>query len=344
MSEVVDLYGLTAGARRRWWLILLFVLLGAAAGYGWSSMMQPTYQATTSVMVGESLQASDLTKQDLEASQQLAQTYADLVRRQPVLSGASAALGLDTSWESLRDRVNVDLAPDGGALIVITSNAASAGQAEDLAAAIADELVGLSPSETTQASVAEIQQFVDSRLATLEGDIGTAQERIDALERDRALATTERRQEELRLEIEEQQRLVIAWLENYSSLLGFRAPEQAPNSLQILEEASAQVEPVRPDTVANTALAGAVGLLLALAVVYVLEARRRRQPDGFDPAVGWRRARRRRRGASGVADPDVPIILPDAASDPIRLRLEDAPLAAEFVYGPEGRHRRRRVG
>jgi non-specific protein-tyrosine kinase len=245
--------------------------------------MQPTYQATTSVLVGQSLQAPDLSKQDLEASQQLAQTYADLVRRQPVLSGAADVLGLNTSWQTLRDQVRVDLAPDNGTLIVVTVEAGSSDEAVRIAGAIADQLVGLSPSETGRADAAEIQDFVSSRLATLQTDIRRAQRRIDTLETELAVARTEQREGDLRLEIEGQERLAIAWLENYSSLLGFLSPEQSPNSLQVLEEASAKAEPVRPDKVLNTAMAAVAGFLLAFGIVYVLESRVRGGPAGLAP-------------------------------------------------------------
>ena len=92
---------------RWWWLATLLVLAAAVASYLVSWMLPPIYQATTVVMVGQSIQAADLSNQDIVTSESLARTYADIAQRQPVLQGVIDVLDLDGTWRDLQERVQV---------------------------------------------------------------------------------------------------------------------------------------------------------------------------------------------------------------------------------------------
>jgi capsular polysaccharide biosynthesis protein len=265
------------GVARRWWLLLTLALMGAAAGYGASLIMPPVYSATTTILVGQPFQVPTVNKDDIEASQQLAFTYADVIRRQPVLENVVRSLKLGTSWQELSTRVTVSLPPQNAQAIVVTTEADSRSEAVAIADEIGDRLIALSPSQSESQGDAEIQEFVRSRLESLQQDIQEGQERIDKLELALSAAQTSEEASDLRVQIEDQASLIIGWQQNYSSLLQSIQEGESPNSLEVLESAVASSDPVRPNVTLNTALGGVIGLFVALGLAYVLEFRGQEQ-------------------------------------------------------------------
>ena len=82
MNDFVELRRLVVLVVRKWWLIVLCTLIAAGIGFARSQRLQPVYQATTSVIVGQSIQATNLDTRDIQTSQRLALSYADIARRQ----------------------------------------------------------------------------------------------------------------------------------------------------------------------------------------------------------------------------------------------------------------------
>jgi capsular polysaccharide biosynthesis protein len=256
----------------RWWLILPLALLGAGAGYAASLQLRPVYEATTSVLVGEIFEDPNLTKDYVESTQSLTATYADLVRRQPVLEQVVNDLGLRASWPQLRDRVRVQLPPSNPQLIAITAEADSPRDAELIAGALADALIASSPTNSNEANALDVKGFIQSRLEILQRDIARGQRTLDRLQLRYAAAPPEGKRE-LGDRIEEQQRLIVDWQSNYSALLSVLASEESPNTLRILETPSFSSVPIRPNIPLNTALAAATATLLAMGIAYALEFR-----------------------------------------------------------------------
>ena len=77
-----------------WWLLVASTRVATVSGYFAVSRMPRIYQASTSLIVGQSLNEANPTNQDLCISGQLAQTYREIVTRQPILRGAADSLGL----------------------------------------------------------------------------------------------------------------------------------------------------------------------------------------------------------------------------------------------------------
>jgi capsular polysaccharide biosynthesis protein len=285
MKQRVDSGRVARGFGRRWWMILLLTLLVAGAGYAAASRMKPVYSATGSILVGRPFSAANPNKEYIEASQQLAQAYADIATRQPVLEGVVDDLGLPVTWTELRDRVNIEVPADNPGLIVVAAEAGSREAAAQILNLVLDRILQLRPDES-RVEGQEIQDFVRSRLETLQEDIRERQRRIDDLERAQGDASPEEIVD-LRAQIDANQELVIQWQANYSALLTFRGEQASPNDLQILETSGTQTTQVRPDVPLYTALAGGVGFFLGLALAYWLEFRRKEEMSrGFDSPVG----------------------------------------------------------
>lgn len=253
----------------RWRLLLVFTIAGGVLGLGYSALVVPVYEATTSILVGGSTQAPDTSSEDLVTSQGLAMTYADLARREPVLQGAIDELRLSDTWEQLQRRVRVSLPPNNLQLISITVDAGSPEQAIAIAGAVAKQLIALGPS--AQDSTLD---FVHTRLIALQDNIGTGQDKIDQLQASLPDASTAQ-QEEIQAQITELQSLIISWQENYSSLLDFLDRQGSANSLKVIEAAHADPVPVRPDRKTDAVLGAGLGLLLGSLLAYWLAFGRR---------------------------------------------------------------------
>jgi len=277
MNERVEMGAVVRGAFRRWWLVVGLTVLFAAGGYAVSLALTPAYRGTTSIMVGESLRASNVTPDDIDSSTQLALAYSDLVRRQPILQDTVESLGLRTTWQELRSRVGVDIPADNPQLIELSVDASSRQEAEATAKEIVDRLIALSPT----GSQATGQNFIESRLATIRQNIAVKQRTIDRL-RSEAQAANPAEAARLHSEINRFEAQIISWEDSYSTLSSDAG--QASNHLEVIEPAQASANPVHPNEKFNALIAGCIGLLLSLAIVYALEYREVPAPDGVRPS------------------------------------------------------------
>lgn len=269
-SEFVELSSIFKAVARRWWLVLLFGLAAGAAGYFVSINQKPVYQATTSLLVGSSIQSATVDRNDLQASELLASTYADLTRRQPVLQRAIDELGLDMSWGKLRSRVQADV-PGATQLLEIRVEGDSPEQAVSIADAIARQLVLLSPSGEPNL----VKQFDDEatrqQMAELQAKIASGQETMEALEQ-RFLSSADN---EVMIELENRintlQGMLNRWKGSYDELQQSLNRVESANNLAVLEPAQARSRPVRPRVQVNTIIAVIVGIALALGMIFLME-------------------------------------------------------------------------
>ena len=104
----MELSGYLRGLRRHWVAILLMTAVGAAAGYGWTLLQTPVYQAEASgyVALRQSEDVGISTVGDNLARSKV-QSYLDIATWRNVAEGAIAELGLDTTPEELVTRVSV---------------------------------------------------------------------------------------------------------------------------------------------------------------------------------------------------------------------------------------------
>ena len=91
------------------WLIVLATVIAGGSSYYASRSMPSIYQASTTLMVGQTIQNSNTTGQDINTSVQLAETYAQVATRQSILEATAQALGFGTNWQMLRGRVNASV-------------------------------------------------------------------------------------------------------------------------------------------------------------------------------------------------------------------------------------------
>lgn len=271
MNDYLELRSLFKAIRRRWWLIVLTTVLLAALGYAVSIRQTPVYQATTSLLVGRSIQnAADIDRYDLETGWQLAQTYADIAKRQPVLQRTVDELGLEVSWSELRNRVRTGVS-DRTQLMEIQVEASSPAAARLIADEIALQLILLSPSGDKTLEQIEVSEFAAERIETLQEKIRTGQQQLEKLEADLLNTTATEKSAQLLQQVATLNNLIGTWEGNYLQLLSVGNPGSQSNDLAILEPAQGSDSPVRPRPLVNVLVAALVGMVLGVGMIFLLD-------------------------------------------------------------------------
>lgn len=269
MNDFIEVRQIVTIIFRRWWVIVLGVVLGAASAFLISRGMRPVYEATGTLLVGQSIQAADLNSADIQIGEHLVVTYAEIGRRQPVLDRVVDTLGLDVDWQQLRRRVHIT--PIAGTqLLEISVESTSPAEARMIADEIAHQMILLSPSNGPSEEEAQSQAFLEERLESLRLRIENGQRRIEDLEADMPqLRTSEIRA--YQTEIDSLEQMITDWEANYAQLLALVGSDSAANHLTQIEAAEVKPEPIRPRVSLNTLIGAMLGLVLALGVIIVRE-------------------------------------------------------------------------
>jgi succinoglycan biosynthesis transport protein ExoP len=251
------------------WLIVLSTAIAAIPTFMASRSAPPIYQTTTTIMVGQSIESPDPDSMDILTAQSLAETYVQLVRRQPILEGAINALGLDINWRALAGWVNVSLI-QGTQLLEITVRGTDPQRVKAIADEIANQLIVQSPTAPERAQREQRRAFVEQQIADLEAKIKAAQEQIAELEQNLTTSFSARQIQDTQAQIQALEAQINAWRGNYASLLAFT--ERGPtNYLTIVEPAAVPTAPISSRTHSNVLLAATVGLILAVGAAFFLE-------------------------------------------------------------------------
>jgi uncharacterized protein involved in exopolysaccharide biosynthesis len=160
--------------RRWWWLLVAATLVATISSVIAVSQQPPIYQARTSLLIGQAINNPNPNSNDLWLSQQLAQTYSDVAKRQPVPSATMAALGL--SW---LPEYTVRPLPNSQ-LIELTVTDTSPERAVVVAQELANQLIRLSPTSGGQQGEVDRQGFIARQLDDLETQIEATSAEIQA--------------------------------------------------------------------------------------------------------------------------------------------------------------------
>ncbi len=254
---------------RKWfWLIVLATTLAAGSSLIASKLAVPVYRTTTTLIVSQVIEAANPNSGDIFASQQLAQTYVQLVTKEPMLSAAVQALGLQRDWRSLRGQVSA--APiQGTQLIGISVIDTSPVRAKAIADELANQLILQSPTTPSQEEQERLA-FIEAQLPELRTRIADAQSTIAEL--DQVIATARSAQQ---IEAAQNQQRVLStqmnqWQSTYAQLVA-ASQGSSLNYITVIEPADIPRVPVSPKPVLNLILAVAIGLTLSIGAVLLLE-------------------------------------------------------------------------
>jgi len=247
---------------RWWWLIVACTVLAAGSAYVISSRMTPVYSATATLLVQQAPATSVADYTALLTSERLASTYAEMLTARPVLEETQRRLGLS----SLPDSVSVSVVRDTQ---LLSLNAESTDP--ELAAMIANTVAEVFVDQNRQLQ----EERYAASLSNIEKQLQELPVKIEETQRE-LLALGSANDSESLAERARLETALASYRNTYSALLGSYeqmrlSAIQSSNTLTIFDPASAPVAPVRPNKLQNTALAGVVGALLALGVVFLIE-------------------------------------------------------------------------
>lgn len=257
----MDLRRQIAVARHWLWLLIAGVVVGAGSAFLVSNALPRTYEATTTLIVGQSLSAANPEYNDVLTSQRLSQTYSRLATTRPLLDRVIGKLGLATTAEELSATVRAQATRDS-TLIEIVATDRDPTQAAAIANALSEELLSASPA--IQGRQLGVQRYIDDELAALQSQMETAQAEIARL------AGVADRTAEQNRDLEAAQLRLLTSRSTYTTLLSFSSTS-SPNLLTVVEPAIPALEPATPRVLLNTLLAAIVGLMISLAIVFVVE-------------------------------------------------------------------------
>jgi capsular exopolysaccharide synthesis family protein len=252
----------------RWsWLIVLATGLAAGISYQVASSLPRVYSATTTLLVGTVLQSANPNASDLSTSQQLAQTYALMVKRQPLLQATVQALGYQTSWDALGSKISATVVPQAQ-LIQISALDTVPERAQAVADEVARQLILQSPTPIEKEQD-QRQEFVTQQLTQLQTRISQAEDELKSLQNQLVLESSARGVQDIQGQISALQQKIATWQATYASLLNNRVGRV--NNLTVVEAALASSTPVSPNVPLTVATAALGGLALALGAIVLLE-------------------------------------------------------------------------
>jgi succinoglycan biosynthesis transport protein ExoP len=249
--------------KRWWWLMVACVVVAGGSSYVGTRGMPRIYQATTTVIVGQTLQQANPSAGDLYISQQLAQTYAQMVQRQPILSGAAQALGLE--YIPSASDISTQLVA-GTQLLEISVRDTIPERAKALADEIANQLILQSPTGREES---ERQTFVQQRLAGLEANIQQTEDRIAEEQAKLEAANSARAIQQYQENITALEQRLSTYESTYASLL--MSVQGGTNYISIVEPATLPSWPISPNVPQTVLLAAAIGLGLAVGGAVLIE-------------------------------------------------------------------------
>ncbi|MBI5566723.1 MAG: polysaccharide biosynthesis tyrosine autokinase [Chloroflexi bacterium] len=254
--------------RKWWWLIAAAMVIAGVAAFLGSLTTPRQYQARTTLMVGNALAQSNPNATDFYTVQSLAQSYGDLVRREPVLRGTLDELGLNWDWGTLQNMVSSRVVP-GTQLIEIAVLDIDPQRAKVLTDEIVRQLILQSPAGADIQDDAE-RQFIQAQLVDLKENIKRSQEEIRQLDDVIAKATSARQIQDARTRQDSLRAQVSSWQSTYAGLSA-SLQQGSTNFLSVVERAQASSTPIGAGATTSVIIAAAIGLMLSGGAAFLLE-------------------------------------------------------------------------
>ena len=255
----MDVRRQVAGLRSWLPLLIASAVLAGGLAYLASGLLPKVYEAKSTLLIGQSLSAVNPDFSQLQASQQLSNTYVKLATTRSVLVAVIDKLGLQEPYEDLVRRVQAST-PINSTLLDITVTDPDRAAAAAIANEVAAQVIKASPD--LQGQEEEIRKFVAADLAATQAQIESTQAEVSRL----AALDTRTPAEDAQLNLLESR--LTSLRASYSALLSF-ASNDASNLVTLFDPAVAPNDPVSPRPLVNTLLAAVLGLLLVMAIIVI---------------------------------------------------------------------------
>ena len=243
-------------------MLALATIVAAIASLMYSFTQPDIYQVRTTLLVGNSLISANPNGGEYYLQQQLAGIYADIAYREPIRRATMDALGLDFLPEySVRALPN-------STLIEIVVNDTNPQRTQAVANELANQLISRSPALAGEDAGA--QKFLKEQLTTVQGQIEETRSELANLQEQLTKLTSARQISDMQGQISSLQSRLNSLQSTYAALLS-NTQGGATNALSVIEPAELPARPVGPNRFVIVALAGVVGLGLAVIAAYAIE-------------------------------------------------------------------------
>ena len=266
--------------RKWWWLIVAATLVATVSSFLATRQQPPIYQTRTTVIIGNSMNNPNPNSYDYYQSQQLAATYADIVKRDTVRQATMTALGLGFLPEYSARTV------PSTQLVEITVTDTDPVRAQAVAKELVNQLIAISPSGQN-GEAKKRQAFISGQLNELEDKIKATQSEITKKQEELTGLFSARQIADAQTQIAALQNKLASMQTNYTALLS-NTQQGARNALSTLEEARLPTRPIGPNKSATILLAAVIGFALAAAAAYLLEYLddTMKNPEDVEKALG----------------------------------------------------------
>lgn len=165
--------------RRWWWMPLIGLLVFGAAGYGASTRITPTYQASGRIFVNQVQSPGPSSYNDVLTSEKLAVTYTQFLQGTALNEAVVRQLGLPLTAAQLKQQTKVSVVR-GTQLIQLDVQDRDPARAAAIANTLAQIFVKRAQELQTSNTQLALQQ-VDGDITTVQGQIGDTANRLNAL-------------------------------------------------------------------------------------------------------------------------------------------------------------------
>jgi non-specific protein-tyrosine kinase len=253
---------------RKWlWLFVLATVVAAVSAWVATQFMPRTYSSQATLMVGRSVDDPTPDYMNVALTKSLAETYAQMATRQPVLEHAIKTLGLTASWQQLRGMVRAKAVP-GSQLVEISVIDVDPLRAQVIADGVAKAVIEKSPTPKQQKDDKKAA-FVASEQADLQSRIEAARKELQELDTKIGLETSARAIADLQTRKAGRESQISSWRSQFAAM-DQSVVGSTVNSLEIIENAAPGFQ-VGPNVRMNILLAALIGFGLALAAALALE-------------------------------------------------------------------------
>jgi capsular exopolysaccharide synthesis family protein len=249
-----------------WWLIMIAGIMAGVIGYIVNRSQPKQYWSAVTLMVGDFRQKNTGVG-EISTSIALAQSYADIATREPVLRATLNTLKLPWETSALRAIATARVLP-GTQLIQIAVVDAFPERAALLATAMSEQLIQLSPNNDSLTPAD--RQLIQDQIETLKANLVRANAELKDLDSRVSAAQTAREIQTINSQRSLMQQQMTTWQVTIASLL--QQVQSGPvNSLSVIEPAMVPGAPVGPNWPQSVGLSVLVAVLLAVALAMLLE-------------------------------------------------------------------------
>jgi capsular exopolysaccharide synthesis family protein len=246
------------------WLLILAAALAGASAFFFSRRITPVYQAATLMLINEAPGNRTIDYTTLMTSERLAATYTEMLVSRPVLEEVALRSRWDMDAAMLRGMVSAAPVRDTQ-LIRITVRDISPHRAAETANLLV-EVFAARNLEMQRERFAESKASLEGQLAYMDGQIQNTAGALEAL----LAETNGAERSRLETTLAQYQQTYAGLLQSYEQVRLTEA--QSISKVSQVEAAVPPLAPVSPRVMNNTLLAAVVGLMLAVGVIFLVEA------------------------------------------------------------------------